>query len=372
MGIEIKPYTENLISAVREFNVRLKTGGTTNKFPESNIPTWLPKIGNRKIYQEYFLALENGSTVRGAYILKHQDFSSKGHIISIGNYQLPISEGIVNKAYNLVGIQLLSNALKKQPLLFALGMGDYEQPLPKMLKAMGWSMYSVPFFFKVNHPHRFLRNIMFLRKTKLKKILMDFLAVTGFGWVAIKLLQTLLRKKRLRNNLVSLEKGSDFSGWADELWNDCKSKFSMIAIRDSITLNILYPKNSKRFIRLKVLQNHKAVGWAVVLDTLMSNHKQFGNMRVGSIIDCLALPENAFEVVASATKFLEKAGVDIIVSNQSHTSWCSAFKNAGFIKGSSNFIFAASKRLAELLHPLALNKLNIHLNRGDGDGPIHL
>ena len=146
----------------------------------------------------------------------------------------------------------------------------------------------------------------------------------------------------------------------------------MIAVRDGITLNILYPSKNERFIRLKVLRNDKIVGWAVVLDTSMTNHKQFGDMRVGSIVDCLSLPEDTLEIIVSATEFLTGKGVDIIVSNQSHTSWCSAFKNAGFMKVPSNFIFAASKRLTELLHPFDLNKSNIHLNRGDGDGPIHL
>ena len=32
------------------------------------------------------------------------------------------------------------------------------------------------------------------------------------------------------------------------------------------------------------------VGWAVVLYVPMQGHNYFGNMRVGSLIDCLALP----------------------------------------------------------------------------------
>ncbi len=373
MAVEIRPYTEKMINAVKDFNVRLKAAGAPkpNEFPQSHVPGWLPMVDDRKIYQEYFLALE-GEAVRGAFILKHQEFSFKGQIKPVADYQLPISEGIINREYGLVGIQLLTNALKRHPLLFALGMGGYEQPLPKMLKAMGWSMCSVPFFFKVNHPLPFLRNITFLRKTKLRSLFMDFLAVTGLGWVAIKLLQTILRKKRLKDNSVSVEKIDQFSDWADELWNECKNEFSMIAVRDSTTLNILYPSNGKRFIRLKVSQGGQAVGWAVVLNTQMAGHKQFGKMRVGSIVDCLSLPENAFKVVWCAMKFLEKAGSDITLSNQSHSSWCSALKAAGFITAPSNFIFAASKSLAKLLHPFDLNRSLIHLNRGDGDGPIHL
>jgi hypothetical protein len=372
VSIEIKPYTEDLIDAVKDFNLRIREGGFHWRFPESHISEGLPKIGNRKIYQEYFLALENDSIVRGGYILKHQEFSFKGKIISVGDYQLPLSEVLINKKYSRVGKQLLTNALKKQPLLYTLGMGGFENRLPRALKSAGWSLCAVPFFFKVNHPFRFFKNITYLRKTKLKSLFLDFLAITGLGWIAVKLLQILRQKRKMKGGSVSLEVVDDFSGWADELWDECKDKFSMIAVRDSTTLNILYPSTSKRFTRMKVLQGHKLVGWIVVLNTQMSNHKQFGNMRVGSIADCLALPENAFKVVAAATEYLEKSGADIIVSNQSHASWCSALKNAGFISGPSNFVFAASPGLAQLLHPFELKKSSIHINRGDGSGPLHL
>jgi hypothetical protein len=196
--------------------------------------------------------------------------------------------------------------------------------------------------------------------------------MTGLGWIGIRLLQALLRKQRRRDKWMSFEEVNDFSDWSDQLWKVCKDKYSMIAIRDSQTLNILYPSSNQRFIRLKVMENQQVVGWAVVLNTQMSNHKHFGNLRVGSIVDTLALPDNAFPVVRSATRFLERAGVDIIVSNHSHITWCSAFKDAGFISGPSNFIFAASKELAQLLHPFELSTKEFHLNRGDGGGPIHL
>ena len=186
------------------------------------------------------------------------------------------------------------------------------------------------------------------------------------------MLQVLKRKKNYQNNSLVLEVVDGFYHWADDLWEACQNLYSMIAVRDSSTLNILYPIGNDRFIRLKITENDKTIGWAVVLDTRMSNHKQFGNMRVGSIIDCLSLPENADEVLACVSKFLEKKGVDLIVSNQSHVSWCKALKNAGYFNGPSNFIFAASKKLAECLHPYDPAGKDIHLNRGDGDGPINL
>ena len=102
MAIEIKPYPEDLVPAVRAFNQRLKAGGVVYQFPERSVPKWLPKIEGRKIFQEYFVAVENGSEVRGTFILKHQEFAFAGNPVSIADYHLPISEGLVNKAYGLV------------------------------------------------------------------------------------------------------------------------------------------------------------------------------------------------------------------------------------------------------------------------------
>lgn len=373
MGIKIIPYSENIIESVIDFNQRLAECGSIFKLPETNIPRWLPKIDDRKIYQENFLAIENDSIVRGGYTLKHQEFSFEGKIISIGVARAPLSEGIINNKYNLVALQLLTDALKKQPLLYGLGLGSEEEPINKIYRTLGWPIIPVPFYFKVNNPSNFLKGISFLRRTWYHKLIFDILAVSGIGSIVIKLIQYLFRKVEKNENLLSIEIVEDFSYWADRLWENCKEKFTMIGVRDSNVLNILYPKDDDRFIRLKVSFKDAAIGWVVILNTQMSNHKQFGDMRVGSIIDCLALPHNASKVLSSATKYLEKADVDLIISNQTHHSWCSALKNSGFINGLSNFNFTASKELIKLLnHPKEIMISNMHLNRGDCDGPNNL
>lgn len=371
MGLEIENYTKDMENAVKDFNKRLNAGGSHHRYNEKYIPKWLPKIDNRRIYQDCFLAVEN-ETVRGAYMLKQQDYFINGNILSIADYHYPVSEGIINKKYSLVGVHMIMDALKRQPLLYGLGMGGYEESLPRMLAAMGWSMFSVPFYFKIINTYKFLKNITYLRKTILRKVLLNVLAYSGLGCITIKVIQLLSNKNNIKNNSTSFELVNDFSSWADDVWNVCKNFYSMIAVRDSTTLKILYPINNEKFMRLKILNKNKIIGWAVVIDTQMTNHKQFGAMRVGSIVDCLAVPEDSSKVIASATKYLSNRGVDIMVSNQEHASWGSALINAGFLKGPSNYLFAASKELTKLIQPIDVNKANIHLNRGDGDGPINL
>ena len=95
---------------------------------------------------------------------------------------------------------------------------------------------------------------------------------------------------------------------------------------------------------------------------------KYGSMRVGSIVDCWASPENALPVVEAAAATLKRQGMDLIVSNQSHALWCRALEHSGFLQAPSNFIFAASKKLAALLAPFEKNKTGIHFTRADGDG----
>ena len=93
----------------------------------------------------------------------------------------------------------------------------------------------------------------------------------------------------------------------------------------------------------------------------MENHNYFGNMRVGSLIDCLALPGHESKVTGAAMQFLKRSGADIVVTNLSHQAWRPALETAGFYQGPSNFIFAASKKVAALLDPFERHKENVHM-----------
>lgn len=373
MALAITPFTEDLVPAVKEFNARLLEGGVFHEFQFHESPTcaWLPKIENRRIYQEYFVAAEDAA-VRGGYVLKHQPFSFRGELQNLPFYHAPISEGLFNKKYASVGALLTRHALKMQPSLFALGMGGWEQPLPRMLQAMRWKMFEVPFYFFVAKPFRFLRQIRALRSNTLKAVAAEAGAWSGAGWLALRTLQALRRRTPGNAPGATVEAVSDFGDWADQLWESCHDQYALVALRNRETLNILYPKENAKFQRLLVRRNEKTLGWAVLLDTAMRGHKYFGDLRVGSIVDCFGGPQDAAIVAAAALAGLKARGVDLVVSNQSHQAWGNALRRAGFLGGPSNFLFAASPQLAARLDPFQANQGELHFNRGDGDGPIHL
>ena len=365
--IEITPITENLVPAVRDLNVRLDAAGAPRevRFPEDHVPGW-PKLNDRQLYEEYFALLENGD-VRGCYILRRQEFSFYGAIRPIGFWHWPISEGMVNNKYSWVLLRMLGTALKDQPLLYGIAPTDR---MSKILTALGWSVCLVPFYFRVNHHGRFLKEIRALRKTRAHELMLDIGARAGIGQLGLKILQGARARRGTPHARVEAVRG--FSEWADDLWKECSGRYAMIARRDCETLNIVYPAKSEKFLCYKVTRNRAVVGWAVLLDTQMVDNKYFGNLRVGSIVDCLASPENASGVIRAATKVLEDRGVDLIVSNQSHAAWCLGLRDAGFLQGPSNYPFFTSRDLTKLLNPLQTTMAHCHFTRGDGDGPIHL
>ena len=373
MAIVIKPFTEELVPSVKEFNRRLSEAGRPPDFQFPEVPAQPRALASEgaKVCHEHYVALE-GDTVRGGYILRIQDFSFYGRIVPAAFYRLPLSEGTVNKKYVSVGVQMLRSAAQAQPHLFGLGMGGFDRPLPKMLKAMRWELTLVPFFFKVVHAKPFLREMKSLRKTRLRRALMDFAAFTGTGGIGIHSLQAVRRWRGKGARGLSVEVVREFSNWADDLWGKVHAEYSMTAARDSATLNALYSEQSDRVLRLKVSRGDDVVGWVVVLNGRMRENKHFGNLKVGTIADYLSLPGSELAVILAAVRKLEDDGADLLIASESNASWTAALTRAGFLQGPSNIVFAASPKLAGLLQPFDAHYPKTHLNFGDGDGPFDL
>jgi hypothetical protein len=368
MALVIEPYREHHEGAVREFNQRLIAAGADPNlvFFERAAPQWLPKSHEARLYSEYFVAVSDG-IVRGGYALKHQDFHfGDGSVCSVAYYHHPISEGIIDKSYAVVGGLLLRDAITRAPMLYCLGMGGYERPLPKMLMQLGWSHCAVPFYFRVLNPSRFLRQMNALRTHAPLRLLMNLGAFTGLGWAALKSHNAVKRWLVPRVEPYESHRVEGFSGWADEIWQRGKNQCAFTAVRDSHVLDLLYPTEDRHLTKLQVTRDGQTIGWAVIGERRKDS--KFGDMRVGSIVDCWATPEAVLPVVQSATDALAQTGVDLIVSNQAHEMWRTAFRDCGYLRGESNFIFAAGKELTQKLEPFARNQGRFHLTRADGDG----
>jgi len=376
MTLRIVPYAAEHEEAVRAFNARLAQHNLdinlySTAFWTSHVPAWLPKRPGCDLYQEPFVALDDESMVRGGYILKSQSFLVKGNLLQMADYQLPMSEGIIDRRFINVAVNLYVDALRRQPYLFGLGGGGYHTPVVKFLLAAGWQTVLVPFWFRIVHPNVFLRNIAVLRNSPSRRRACDLLKCSGLGWLGITAIQGIIGKYRHPAG-VTYELVGEFSDWTTDGWEESKAHSSLVAVRSQQVVDDLYPASETRFKRLKVMRDGKIVGWAVLLNTQMSGHKQFGNMRVGTLVDCLAKPDDTRDVVACARDCLVADGADLLISNQASQAWCKALKECGFLEGPSNFPFLAAPKIAALLDPFKESAKTFHLNRGGGDGPIHL
>ena len=373
--ITIEPYTSDRQAAVRQFNARLAPQKLPVyfHFPERHVPDWLPPKDGLRVYQEFFLAVDDAATVRGGYILKTQDFWINGQLRIVGNLQLPLSEGIVDPRYGFLGVQIVQNALQRRPLLYSLGMGGLDQPYPRLLKGLGWALLLVPFYFRIARPARFLRRMPYVRTTPFRRLSCDVLAWTGLGWIGAHIAGAWVSRDLPRPSVYEVEKVAGFRDWADEVWEASRSSYLLTGARDARTLEALYSRfYLSGLIVLKLTRRGRAIGWAAVLDTQMSGDRYFGDLRVGTLVDGFAAPPDAPAVVDAAMRFLTDRGVDLIVSNQAHNAWVAGLKAARFLQGPSNFAFAMSKPLAEAVAPWEGRWGDFHLNRGDGDGPINL
>lgn len=367
MAIRIAPFEAAHSPAVQRLNARLRAGGCRYRFPESPVPEWLPPAHGERLYQEYFLAVDDAE-VRGGYILKHQDFVVRGQTSSIGNFQLPLSEGVIDARYAAVAIQLLSDALRRQPLLYALGLGSRDVPVARLLVAAGWHMHTVPFYFRVCNARRFLRRMQYVRKGALRRLALDLLALTGVGPLGIHLWQKVRTRRRFTIASGPIER---FDLEFDHVWNETSSAFSLAAVRDSATLARLYDRSS-RFIKIRIGDSKPMQGWAVMLATSLVDDRYFGSLRVGTIVDALCRPGFESALMSACIDSLRQSGADLIISNQSYAPLCRGLADCGFLSGPSNFFLATSPALTARLAPVEQHLPTAHFTRGDGDGPIHL
>ncbi len=363
--IQIVPLNEEYSPAVRRFNERLRPSHVT-AFPDSPRSLWLPNTGDRRIYEEFFVAMEEGD-VRGGYILIRQDVSIHGAPTRVAGLRLPISEAVVDKKYATVPVRLVRDALRRQPLLFGMGMGGNHTPIARLLKALNFKLEAVPFYFKVGRPVRFLTNSHVMEPWLARTV-----AYSGLAWTTARLVELSRVRRRGLARRARVETVSSFDVWADRLWREAKDEYSWVSVRDSHVLNALYSPDDRRFLRLRIWDGDRIVGWTVLLDLRLKNHKRFGTVRSGHIVDCFADPVDAEMVIHASTRYLEARGVDFIRSHQSHPAWRNALKTAGFSQMRSLFLFGASPACQEVLDNVDPNRIGVHLNRGDGDSALYL
>jgi hypothetical protein len=369
MGIRIIPYCTEHQPAVVAFNSRLDMARANTFRLNENAPD--PADSHAAgIRFEHFLAVDDEGEVHGGYFLRFQPLQVLDSVRLVGEYSAPLSEGVVDNRYAPVGPMMLAHAVKREPLLFASGMGGLGQPLPRIMKSLGWYLMEAPFWFLVLNGSRFLRNIGALRKDPFMRAAADFLAFTRLGGATIEIAQ-FLRRRQTRSARFTSEAITNFGPWAADVWEQSRGSYLFSAVRTPDYLTFNYP-NTDASASIRLSRGGEPVGWINLLECRPLNASYFGQMKVTALVDGVSRAEFVPDLIGCAVDAAKRDGADLLFSNQTHLDWNNALKYAGFWRGPSNYLLGLSKGLARLLAPMEESAGRIHFNRGDGDGRVNL
>ena len=372
--LRLEPLSAALVPALEAFHSRLEAqGGPPYRFGTRVDPP-AEAASPSPMRSETWLAVEN-EAVRGGVLVQHLWMDSASGRIPAVNIQLPLSEGTVDRRYSHVGTWLIRSVQRREPRVFAVGMGSMEQPLPRLLAALRWTVVPVPFFFHVHRPFRFLREMPMLRRSRARRLLGAAAAYTGAGFMGVRMgaaLRTLLRRGMRRVRALDVRPLEEWGPWVTEMWERVRGANSLAVVRDEASLRVLYPPVGDRTRCYRVEHGGGAVGWFVLLTTRMQDNAYFGNLHVGTILDAQAIAGFERHVLASARRTLYSLDVDLSVTNQLHATWQRACEENGYWRGPSNFLFAGSPALLKAAGGGVDVLARVHLTRGDGDGRIHL
>jgi hypothetical protein len=358
--------TEHEVEAAKAFNARMAAANAPADFVAEKV---LPVETSALIAKRQYVVVD-GADVRGGVLKVEYPAWLNGSAVTATNYQSPISEGIIDRKHSLTAMVLVKFMQRSGSRSFIVGMGDERNPLPRLLKAAGWSVGPVPFFFRVCKPNRFLSELRLLRDDPKRRILAKAAAVTGSGWLGIRAVQFRGILASISGRRYTIKPVAEWGPWADLLWERFRNSCSFGVMRDRQTLAKLYPESDPRLLRFLIERDGAPVGWTVCFNNQMNGHAFFGNLRVATILDCIAEPEHASSLIALTTGTLDSANADLVVSNQTHRRWLDAFRGCGFLTSKSNYILAMSPTLAGEANGGGSER--IHVTRGDGDGRIHL
>lgn len=245
-----------------------------------------------------------------------------------------------------------------------LGTPGADSKVFKLYKALRFDFWgTVPFFFLILNGDKVLRELAIFKR---KQLLALAARSASHLYLPGKLLEFRHRRRQLPERGCNVTEWDVFPEEAEALWQTLYSQYGLIFDRSVAYLNWRF--HSPRYERLGVHVQKKLIGWAVCKTTDKKEDKHFGSLRLGTVVDLLADPNNTAEllqVFSAAVERLRDNGADLIIANLSHRPLSAAARKLGFIQGPSNFHFITRNL------PL-VSMSECHLTRGDSDGDCNL
>ncbi len=371
--MKIRLATDDDMVAVARFNSRLRMGGRDEQI------TLRPSLpGEAKYRPEGFpvyrrmMIAEDGEEVRAAALLYHNRIFIRGKEREFCWLDMPISEGIVNPKHSLAIIKLFKEVSIYEPFLMSTGAGPEDKDSFRLLSKFDWRHAAVPFFF---YPVRVSKVLLGLSYFK-KRAWLRYGALLGaYSGLGAGLSGLLALRRRVAAGLSGYERRVEeaFDDWADRVFEECLEDYVVAMRSDATTLNILYSPDNPGFTRLRVRRkgskrnSGQDVGWILVAVKRMKNHGNFGDLKVGTLVDGFGRAADAPALVAAGIDHLAQAGADIIVANFSHAAWMEACRRSGMIAGPDNYYHFVSPGASPLLED-SCPPSEVHVTRGHSAG----
>jgi hypothetical protein len=350
MSYRLVPFTTEWESAAGRANLRLKASGAAPYLlPEHAVPVGFPG----PVQRQHWLVVDSGDEVRGGCLLQSQPAWVDGEEAAVVNVQSPLSEGLADRRHAGVAPWLVRELVRRHPFAYSVGMGSEQMPYPCLLKALGWRVDTVPFFFRVLAGRRFLANLQPLRRHP------------KFGWLAAAGGVTPLLPDAAFAVLHAWRARkcpSPASASNSPEWTSLRSRYGFAADRSAAVLDALYPAGETGFVRFRT---RGAAG--VLRVSEFHGHAYFGNLIVATLVEAFCAPGTECSLLEAAVAEARARRAELLVTNQSAPELCEALAAAGWLSYPSNYLWTISPPLAA-----RVGAQPVYVNRGDGDGLSNL
>jgi len=365
VSLSIVPFTPDFNDAALAFNERMRRGNAPSAFL---LPTrGRPLIEHGPVTTRQYLAVDEARTARGGMLCQEYPALVAGRHERIMNISAPLSEGIIDPAHTFTGPALIKYALKQNPLAFVVGMGSAANPLPRLLKAMGWQLRVVPFHFRLLRAARAVRHLAPLRRSAARRLAADVAAFTGAAAAGAAIVHRASAATRAAAAPLRVEPVSQWTDDTVAIWERFAPSVSLGVERTPGVLRFFYPEDGSGPRAWMLLREGRAVGWFGLMVTAMRGNVYFGDLTVATLTDCVGDADAIAAAPLLAAQEARRLGADIILTNQQHRRIAESCVAAGWRSGPSNFLVATSKALSA-----DIDWERAYITRRDGDGLVNL
>jgi hypothetical protein len=264
----------------------------------------------------------------------------------------------------LVGPLLVREATRALDCALSLFV---EPPVQRILTGMKWSHRGVlSEYLRVLDARALTRNV---RMGALRRLSAPARLLAGWALAllqAARSLQGRLARPKGAPGAVREEQG--FDAGFDVLWHSVRDRFGACVSRDRESLRRRYGGRPESYRVLACREGPRLLGYCIVKVKQFSGDPRMGDLRLGTIVDCLfdpSSPEVMQSLLSEALGLFRREGVQAVLCTASHAAVTRLLRANGFLAIPGNLNFALHNRTPMPLLDIPLGSW--HLMRGDSD-----